>query len=298
VNDLTVSGGSVEVLDRDPPAGEDPVLDRAIVGGYLRDGQLNVSGGIVSSPRITLGVSAGKIGTYAQSGGNVSTRTLRLGSAAGGIGVATLTGGQLHVDDLLFVAPTSSLAITGGSAVDMADGAAIFDYSGTSPLAMVRGYILNGYNGGSWNGTGMNSSAAAAAAATGHRSALGYAEAASIGLGTGSFFGGQTLADSTALLVRYTYAGDGDLSGNVDLTDFTYLAANFNGTGKNWLEGDYDYDGTVNLTDFTFLASNFNQSLGAGEAADLGSRVPDPAGLSVLFAAPIIMNRRRRRARR
>src|SRR5205814_10516460 len=106
-------------------------------------------------------------------------------------------------------------------------------------------------------------------------------------------FGYQTNVDSTSLLVRYTLYGDANLSGNVDLTDFTFLAANFNGTSKNWLQGDFNYDDKVDLTDFTFLASNFNKSLPGSSTAALGATVPEPAsvGLVILTAA---MCRRRR----
>jgi hypothetical protein len=49
----------------------------------------------------------------------------------------------------------------------------------------------------------------------------------------------------------------------VELTDFTYLAASFNGSPTPWTHGDFNYDGKTDLTDFTYLASNFNQPLPA-----------------------------------
>jgi hypothetical protein len=83
----------------------------------------------------------------------------------------------------------------------------------------------------------------------------------------------------------FVLAGDADRSKGVDLTDFTILAANFNGTGKNWSQGDFSYNGTVDLTDFTILARNFNTSLPAAPAAALAVAVapPAPATLSNLF---------------
>src|SRR5206468_174900 len=152
----------------------------------------------------------------------------------------------------------------------------------------------------SWNGVGVNSSVAAAAASTAHRTALGYAEASSVGIGAGGgTFSGQAV-DNTSVLVRYTLSGDSNLSGGVDLTDFTFLAANFNKVGgATWLQGDYNYDGNVDLTDFTFLASNFNQSLSAGDAASLGAPVPEPSTVTAAVAGAIWMfDRRRRRAAR
>src|SRR5689334_23955334 len=52
----------------------------------------------------------------------------------------------------------------------------------------------------------------------------------------------------------------------------TFLAANFNGTGKSWVEGDYNYDGNVDLTDFTLLASNFNQTRSEEHTSELQSQ--------------------------
>jgi hypothetical protein len=103
-----------------------------------------------------------------------------------------------------------------------------------------------------------------------------------------------------ALLMRYVYYGDGNLDGTVDLTDFTYLAANFNSNvsaapGTAWLFGDYNYDGNVDLTDFTFLASNFNQTLAAGSPGSIGSVVPEPVTLSSIALMSAGLLRRRRR---
>src|SRR5439155_24899993 len=92
--------------------------------------------------------------------------------------------------------------------------------------------------------------------------------------------------DNTAILFRYTLHGDSNLDGGVNLTDFTYLAANFNGTNKNWVQGDYNYDGNVNLTDFTFLASNFNQNLPAAAAPPVVQPLALPAAASTTPLAP------------
>jgi fibronectin-binding autotransporter adhesin len=176
---------------------------------------------------------------------------------------------------------------------DLNDNALVIDYAATdpSPLSDIRNQIKSGYSSGSWTGNGITSSTAAAAATSSHRTAIGYAEASSLGAGS---FAGQTV-DGTAVLTRYTLAGDSNLDRKVDLTDFTFLAANFNGTNRTWLQGDYNYDGTVDLTDFTLLASNFNQFL-ASDAASLGATVPEPCGAALCGAALVtVLGRRRRR---
>jgi len=113
------------------------------------------------------------------------------------------------------------------------------------------------------------------------------------GAGYGSFMGQSV--DNTSNLVRFAFAGDSKLDAKVDLTDFTYLAANFNGTNKNWLQGDYNYDGKTDLTDFTFLASNFNQSLPASSSASMGATVPEPAMIGALGCVGLLGRARRRR---
>jgi T5SS/PEP-CTERM-associated repeat protein len=93
-------------------------------------------------------------------------------------------------------------------------------------------------------------------------------------------------------ITSYALPGDANLSGFVDLTDFTFLAANFNGSGKNWLQGDFNADGTVDLTDFTFLAANFNTATPPSQP--LGATVPEPALAGWGALALIGMARRRR----
>src|SRR5207247_7564073 len=51
---------------------------------------------------------------------------------------------------------------------------------------------------------------------------------------------------SSKVTVAYTYYGDANVNGTVDLTDFTFLAANFNKpSGAVWQQGDFNYDTKV-----------------------------------------------------
>ena len=161
----------------------------------------------------------------------------------------------------------------------------------------VRSAILSGYNGGSWSGTGLTSSAAAAASSTAHKTALGYGESSTVLGSTGGTFSGQSV-DGTAVLVRYTYSGDANLDGKVDTLDFNNLASNFGGSGKLWTQADFNYDGVVDTLDFNFLASNFGQSL-PEDAALSASLVPEPAAALLLgMTAAAAALRRGRRAQR
>jgi hypothetical protein len=152
-----------------------------------------------------------------------------------------------------------------GGTIDLNNNKMIIDYSGASPDSAVRAAIISGRNNGAWNGPGLTSTSAQTAL-NGHSTSLGYAEASTaLGVNGGSF-AGQSV-DGSAVLVRYTLSGDADLSGTVDLTDFTFLAANFN-------------------------ASVPASSASAG---GVGAAVPEPGTLGVAaIAAGLVAHRRRR----
>src|SRR5205823_749045 len=75
----------------------------------------------------------------------------------------------------------------------------------------------------------------------------------------GGTFSGQAV-DGTAILVKYTYYGDANLSGNVDTIDFNILTANFSKTPRIWSDADFDYSQTVDTIDFNQLAGNFSKT--------------------------------------
>lgn len=55
-----------------------------------------------------------------------------------------------------------------------------------------------------------------------------------------------------------TEYGDVDLDGDVDVTDFETLAANFGANQRSWSHGDFDGDGEVDFFDFNILSTNFD----------------------------------------
>jgi hypothetical protein len=109
---------------------------------------------------------------------------------------------------------------------------------------------------------------------------------------------GYKVGDDGNTQVQFALAGDTDLSGSVDSSDFDALAANYGQTGVFWSQGDFNYDGTVNALDFNALANNYGDSLPASSAvADLGAVVPEPTMLSAagLMMAGLLRRRSRRR---
>jgi hypothetical protein len=203
----------------------------------------------------------------------------------------TLTVGGLTVD------------AGSGSTVDLGDNALIIQGSGDPIASGIAALVQSGFNGGSWNGPGINTSASTTF--NGSSYALGYAGSSDPGNPAG-------LASGT-VMVKYTLIGDADLNGTVNGVDFGLLAANFNKTVSLWDQGDFNYDGIVNGIDFTAMAANFNKAVDAGaavgggawtdpalvafaEANGLMADVPEPAsvGLAVLAGVGILARRRRK----
>ena len=176
--------------------------------------------------------------------------TQRIGSLIignGGTAKASSSG------DMTLVA--SNVNIATGGRLDLTDEEMIWDYVGASPVAGLRQLLGAGYNGGGWNGSGIMSSTAAAAPGT----AIGYAESTDLFTTFPATFAGQSV-DSTALLLKYTFAGDANLDGTVNIQDFNRLANSFGQTDRRWSHGDFNFDAVVNIQDFNKLSANFGQS--------------------------------------
>ncbi len=119
------------------------------------------------------------------------------------------------------------------------------------------------------------------------------------------------------MLVKYTYAGDADLSGTVNASDYIQIDTGFasGGTLKGWYNGDFNYDGTINGDDYTLIDNAFNTQgttsfagISAGPAEMIASNtdqiagasssaVPEPTTLSFVgIGAAGLLKRRRRRS--
>ena len=256
---------------------------------------LTLSGNITGSGSVTKSgpglVTLSGSNTYT---GNttVSAGTLILNNSfTTGSALTIATGAAMKLNPSASLLRIKSLSITGS--LDLNTSAMIVDYTGATPLANIRALLQQGYSNATWTGSGLTSTHAAAIAADPsnfHKTALGYAEASSIAVGS---IPGQTI-DNTSVIVRYTLAGDANLDQVVDTSDFTALAASFDQSGRNWFQGDFNYDGVVNALDFNILASNFGASL---SSPALGSLVPEPSS-AIVLVSPLLLRRRRITARR
>jgi hypothetical protein len=116
--------------------------------------------------------------------------------------------------------------------------------------------------GGYWNGAGITSSTAAASTtATTALALIQNADAAGHPLfgsaaPQGLFDGQQTVASD--LIIKYTYYGDANLSGNVDGSDYSDIDNGFAAALTGWYNGDFNYDGVIDGSDYTLIDNAYN----------------------------------------
>jgi autotransporter-associated beta strand protein len=121
-------------------------------------------------------------------------------------------------------------------------------------------------------------------------------------------FDGQPVGD-TDVLVKYTFAGDADLSGTIDATDYSLIDNGFTNQLTGWRNGDFNYDGVVNGDDYTLIDNAFNtqgtttfaalpatpSEMIATDTAQIATAIPEPGSLALvsILAGGLLMRRRR-----
>ncbi len=172
---------------------------------------------------------------------------------------------------------------------DLGEGNAVIR---NTPYATVYNMVLSGFNGGGWDGPGINSSAAAAPANLGVTALatvlndIGGGEIWLSGADIGPEFNiaGLDPLTTTDVIIKYTYYGDADLNGTVDSDDYNLWLGGL-GSSDGWLFGDFDYSGLVDSDDFNLWLGNLGQSgLSGGSAAP----VPEPGTFVMLSALALV----------
>jgi hypothetical protein len=148
-----------------------------------------------------------------------------------------------------------------GGTLDLYKNDAMIDPEIADPFVLARttNQVIHGRDGGSWTGYGLTSSAAALNAGSSHRTALALVGGSDyLALGVGATFHGRTV-NPGAVVIKYTYEGDANLDGAVNVADLGILATNWQRPG-GWSRGDFNYDGTINVADLGMLSTNWQAS--------------------------------------
>ena len=90
-------------------------------------------------------------------------------------------------------------------------------------------------------------------------------------------------------------AGDANLDGLVNTSDFEILRQNF-GQSAGWTKGDFNIDGLIDFADFQILERNFTGGTLPPNAAEIlrAVSVPEPTTSAILFIGCALLTRRRR----
>jgi hypothetical protein len=184
-------------------------------------------------------------------------------AGAGVLSTAFMNGGSLHLQDGTLMISSSGktashvegLSIDAGAVLDLTDnGLAVSN----STIDAITPMVQSGYAGGSWTGTGIISSLAAAD--VNHLTTVGLIQNNQTGLPiftSQNLFHGYAPAPGDILLAR-TYYGDANLDGKVDGSDYSLIDSGFLSHATDWFNGDFNYDGTVNGSDYTLIDDAFN----------------------------------------
>jgi fibronectin-binding autotransporter adhesin len=254
---------------------------------------------------------AGVVVTNPATVADASSATIQLSStpkyATGGVGMITIGNGSvlniatnassgvargiLTTPSVTFTNPSSGQLNIAQNGLDISN----------QTLASVTAMVASGYAGGTFNGPGIVSTAAANDSS--HLTTIGVIQNNATGSPLYTTFDGTPVA-AADILVKYTYYGDTNLDGLVDGSDYSRIDNGFLTHLTGWFNGDFNYDGVINGSDYTLIDNAYNTQ-GASVAAAVataevagaeGSSVPEPTTLGLIgIGATGLLGRRRRR---
>jgi choice-of-anchor B domain-containing protein len=198
-----------------------------------------------------------------------------------------------------------SLNIPAGGKLDLADSSMVVrsgdtgSWNGTAYTG-VTGMIQAGRNAGQWDGQGIVTSQTLATAGSNYTS-IAVTTAADRGIISGLWAGITVTGADT--LVMYTYGGDANLDGKLDILDYVRIDQGIASGMTGWSNGDFNYDGKVNIIDYaSVIDANIGSQNGVfptSAGATLGiAAVPEPGATALLALSTGLLLRRRTRAAR
>jgi autotransporter-associated beta strand protein len=285
---LTLSGSqSYSVLTTNAGGTANPAYDAVNNPGVAQKlGTTNVNAVLASTT--TVNANGGTTNLNPGNGTVQTLSALNVGSGA----VAALTAGSGGVANVKTL-NVSALSIAGGATptgtVDIGNGAMVV-HGGN--IATIQAQAISGFNNFSNNGTGINSSYAAAGT-DGLPTTVGVLDNS---VWNYNSFGGVNNLNTdpngayNQVLVKYTYYGDANLDGVVDATDYSLIDAGFfNGVpvGNNWLYGDFNGDGVVDATDYSLIDAGYFNQAGTLAVSNSIQAVPEPSTFAMLIMGAV-----------
>jgi autotransporter-associated beta strand protein len=314
---VSVTGGTTTFAAQNQYSGA-----TSISGGTLILGNLANASTPTARTQTSLSVSGGEL--------QIALAGASGGSANGGRNVPVLTGVPVpNTSPSTPPTPVAPLTISGTGTIDLTNNDMLVQNVGVAGAATISSEIASGRANGSWTGTGITSSAAAASPTLhalgmelNDTNAIGSASLSGSLSGSAitSSFDGQSTYDGD-VMVKYTYVGDADLSGTVNAADYLRIdnAFSYNATHPSgplitgWANGDFNYDGVINGDDYSLIDNAFNSQgsvtftavpasaaeMVAGDTEQIAgassTAVPEPAMIGLIGLGVTGLLKRRRR---
>ncbi len=177
------------------------------------------------------------------------------------ISSVTLSSGKLVVapnGNLSGVSQFKSLTMDSSARLELHDNDLLIDYTGgVSPYGAIKDLVQQGLAllGGSAT-SGIGSIAVDSPSSAGTMLAVVDNQLAG---GSVTTLSGYQVVPAQSVLVKYTWLGDSNLSGDVDHNDYALIDTGFtsNNAAINWIFGDYDYNGAIDGNDYALIDTGF-----------------------------------------
>ncbi len=195
-----------------------------------------------------------------QSGGTLITGAgLSTLNATGSVNIA---GGTLKTNGVTLFRTGAGLSITAGGRLDLVDqklilqNLAVGSWNGSAYTAASALIVAGRTSDGGWDGSGIVTSQTSAT--SGNFTSIGVATAQQVkGIAPAATatWAGATVT-GTDTLVMYTYGGDANLDGKIDVLDYGRIDLNVPLGVSGWFNGDFNYDGKIDVLDYGIIDFN------------------------------------------